>query len=55
MSELSTAIILTVFLATCTTDITDQIYEEIEQGDDVPCEYDSGSIDTLDCFEEKHD
>lgn len=31
MSELSTAIILTVFLATCTTDIPDQISEDLEQ------------------------
>ena len=55
MYDLSTMIILTVFLATCTTDITDQIYEEIERGDDVPCEQDSGDVDTLDCSEENDD
>ena len=55
MNDLSTVIILTVFLATCTTDITDQIYEEIEQGDYVPCEQDSGDVDNLDCSEEKDD
>ena len=51
MSQLSTAVILTVFLATCTTDITDQIHEEIAQ-DDMPCEQDPGEIDTHDCSEE---
>ena len=52
MSQLSTAVILMVFLATCTTDITDQIHEEIEQ-DDMPCEQDSGEIDARDCSEEE--
>ena len=51
MSQLSTAVILTVFLATCTTDITDQIHEAIEQ-DDMSCEQDLGEIDTRDCPEE---
>ena len=52
MSQLSTAVILTDFLATCTTDITDRIHEAIAQ-DDMPCEQDSGEIDTRDCSEEE--
>ena len=51
MSQLSTAVILTVFLATCTTDITDRIHEEIER-DDMPCEQESGEIDARDCSED---
>ena len=48
MYDLSTAIILTALLVTCTTDIPDQIRESLEQSD-VPCEQDSGDVDTPEC------
>lgn len=49
MSQLGTVITLTVLLAACTTDITDQIHEEIEQNGDLPCETDSGEVDAPPC------
>ena len=51
MSQLSTAVILTAFLAACTTDITNLIHEEIAQ-DDMPCEQDPVEIDTRGCSED---
>lgn len=51
MDQLSTAIVLTAFLTTCTTDVIPPIHE----WGDAPCEEASGDVDTQLCPEENND